>query len=226
MPDVSGSSSALSTACLARRAASGGRLATNRATSITWSSQSRERTLWLTSPSFTAISVSIRRPVRTISIVRWRPIVRVSRWVAPPPGISPSASSGDPNWVPSVAITMSHVRASSQPPPSAMPDTAAMVGVSGPRRRRHRSAGSWRSASATSPPMANTSLVPAMTTQRTSGLASKPSKTSTTSRSMGAVSVLRLGAWSIRISPTAPSRSVVTARSVTSSRSRRSWRDR
>ena len=107
MPEVSGSSSALSTACLASRAASGARLATNRATSITWSSQSRERTLWLTRPIFTAVSVSIRRPVSTISMVRWRPIVRVSRCVAPPPGISPSAISGWPNSVPSVAMTMS-----------------------------------------------------------------------------------------------------------------------
>ncbi len=106
---------------------------------------------------------------------------------------------------------MSQLSASSQPPPSAWPDTAAMVGVSGSRRRRHRSAGSWRSASATSPPMANTSRVPAITTQCTSGLASKPSSASTTSPSMGAVRVLRLAAWSMRISPTAPSRSVVTA---------------
>ena len=42
--------------------------------------------------------------------------------------MTPSAISGCPNFAVSEAIMISHIMASSQPPPSAKPDTAAIVG--------------------------------------------------------------------------------------------------
>jgi hypothetical protein len=41
----------------------------------------------------------------------------------------PSLISGCPNFAVSAAITMSHCMTSSQPPPSAKPDTAAITGL-------------------------------------------------------------------------------------------------
>ena len=43
---------------------------------------------------------------------------------------SPRLTSGSPNWARSSAMTRSLARASSEPPPSAVPLTAAMVGLS------------------------------------------------------------------------------------------------
>ena len=57
------------------------------------------------------------------------PIARVSRCEPPMPGSTPSLISGWPNFAVSAAISRSHIIASSQPPPSAYPATAAMVGV-------------------------------------------------------------------------------------------------
>ncbi|CNJ08950.1 Uncharacterised protein [Mycobacterium tuberculosis] len=45
------------------------------------------------------------------------------------PGSTPSLISGWPNFAVSAAINTSHIIASSQPPPSACPATAAIVGV-------------------------------------------------------------------------------------------------
>ena len=47
------------------------------------------------------------------------PTARVSRWVPPMPGMVPSVISGWPNFAVSAAMMMSHIIASSQPPPSA-----------------------------------------------------------------------------------------------------------
>lgn len=58
-----------------------------------------------------------------------RPTRRVSRWVPPMPGITPSLISGWPNTADSPATTRSHIIASSQPPPRAGPLTAAIFGV-------------------------------------------------------------------------------------------------
>src|SRR5574337_1590484 len=60
-----------------------------------------------------------RIAVSTMSIALALPIARGRRWVPPPPGIRPSVISGWPNRAESAAITMSHIIASSQPPPSA-----------------------------------------------------------------------------------------------------------
>ena len=69
------------------------------------------------------------RPVRIRSIAFALPIARVSRCEPPIPGSTPSLISGWPNLAVSAAIKRSHIIASSQPPPSAYPETAAMVGV-------------------------------------------------------------------------------------------------
>ena len=69
------------------------------------------------------------RPVRIMSIAFALPTARGSRCVPPAPGMTPSLISGWPNFAVSAAITMSHSIASSQPPPSAKPATAAMIGL-------------------------------------------------------------------------------------------------
>ena len=47
----------------------------------------------------------------------------------PAPGMTPSLISGWPNLAVSAAMMMSHIMASSQPPPSAKPATAATIGL-------------------------------------------------------------------------------------------------
>ena len=72
---------------------------------------------------------SMRRPVSTSSIARCLPITRASRCVPPPPGMIPSVISGWPNSAVSEATIRSQSSASSQPPPRAKPETAAISGV-------------------------------------------------------------------------------------------------
>ena len=87
----------------------------------------------------------------------------------------PSVISGWPNSAVSDATIMSHSSASSQPPPSAKPDTAAISGVRQSATRCQNgivdaSSTSWKVRSAIalmSAPAANTSSVPAITMQRT-----------------------------------------------------------
>ena len=69
------------------------------------------------------------RPVKHMSMVFALPMERARRCVPPAPGRMPSVISGWPNFAVSAAITMSHIKAISQPPPSAKPATAAMVGL-------------------------------------------------------------------------------------------------
>jgi enoyl-CoA hydratase len=66
-----------------------------------------------------ASTASIMRPVSTISMALALPIARVRRWVPPAPGMVPRLISGWPNLALSAAMMMSHIIASSQPPPSA-----------------------------------------------------------------------------------------------------------
>ena len=72
-----------------------------------------------TRPARSASAASIMRPVRHISIAFDLPTKRVSRWLPPMPGITPSLISGWPNLAVSAARMKSHIMASSQPPPSA-----------------------------------------------------------------------------------------------------------
>ena len=82
-----------------------------------------------TSPERSASAASIMRPVRHISIAFALPTARVSRCVPPAPGMTPSLISGWPNLALSAARMKSHIIASSQPPPSAKPATAAIIGL-------------------------------------------------------------------------------------------------
>ena len=52
-------------------------------------------------------------------MARALPMARMRRWVPPPPGINPSATSGWPKIAPSPATMMSQTIASSHPPPRA-----------------------------------------------------------------------------------------------------------
>ena len=79
---------------------------------------------------------SDRRIVTSVAIVL--PTARVSRWVPPEPGMMPRLISGWPNFAVSAARIMSHIIASSQPPPSAKPATAAITGVFTRRMVSHR----------------------------------------------------------------------------------------
>ena len=82
-----------------------------------------------TRPERSASAASIMRPVRIMSIALALPTARVSRCVPPMPGMTPSLISGWPNFALSAAMMMSHCIASSQPPPSAKPATAATIGL-------------------------------------------------------------------------------------------------
>src|SRR5581483_3437636 len=61
---------------------------------------------------------------------------RASRWVPPKPGMIPRLISGWPNFALSAAMTKSHARASSVPPPRAKPFTAAMTGIGSVSKER------------------------------------------------------------------------------------------
>ncbi len=69
------------------------------------------------------------RPVNTMSIAFALPMARGSRCVPPAPGMMPSLISGWPKRALSAAMMKSHIIASSQPPPSAKPATAAITGL-------------------------------------------------------------------------------------------------
>ena len=70
-------------------------------------------------PQRSASAASIIRPVRIMSIAFALPTSFVSRCEPPMPGMTPSLISGWPNMAVSAAKIMSHIIASSQPPPSA-----------------------------------------------------------------------------------------------------------
>src|SRR5436190_186160 len=80
----------------------------------------------------------MRRPVRMSSFARYFPTARVRRCVPPAPGMIPRLISGWPNCAVSEATMMSQIIASSQPPPRAYPETAAMIGVLILRIASHR----------------------------------------------------------------------------------------
>ena len=63
------------------------------------------------------------------SRVRAGPTSHVSVCVDPPPGKIPTLTSGSPNVAPAPATIRSQASASSNPPPSAIPSTAAIVGT-------------------------------------------------------------------------------------------------
>ena len=69
------------------------------------------------------------RPVSAMSMALALPTARGRRCVPPAPGMMPSLISGWPNFALSAAMMKSHIIASSQPPPSAKPLTAAITGL-------------------------------------------------------------------------------------------------
>jgi len=80
-----------------------------------------------TRPYVNASAAESRSPVNTISIALDLPTARISRCVPPHPGMVPMVTSGCPNWAVSPATMISHIIASSHPPPNANPFTAAIV---------------------------------------------------------------------------------------------------
>jgi len=81
-----------------------------------------------TSPIDRASDASTILPLNTRSLALDAPTRRASRCVPPPPGMMPRRISGWPNRLDVPAIRRSQASASSQPPPSATPATAAIVG--------------------------------------------------------------------------------------------------
>ena len=61
----------------------------------------------------------------------------------PPPGMIPRVISGCPNSAVSEATIMSQASASSQPPPRAQPETAAIIGVFTAPSRFQKAAAGW-----------------------------------------------------------------------------------
>ena len=109
------------------------------------------------------------------NIARCRPTSRASFCVPPPPGRIPTFTSGKPSFAPSPATMMSAHKASSRPPPSANPSTAAITGLGQSMIARQyfctfRDMTSTGPASAISPmsaPAANATSDPVTITQRT-----------------------------------------------------------
>src|SRR6266568_4615092 len=99
------------------------------AAAITSSISLSAGTMRLTRPLRSASAASIMRPVRQRSIALDLPIARVRRCEPPQAGMTPSVISGWPNFAVSAAMMKSHIIASSQPPPSAKPATAAITGL-------------------------------------------------------------------------------------------------
>ena len=112
------------------------------------------------------------------------PTAWVSRCVPPMPGMMPSLISGWPNFALSAAMMRSHCMASSQPPPSAKPATAAITGLRAcgdamPRRAqksaKYTSVKLLSAISLMSAPAANAFSEPVMTMQPILSSASKAS---------------------------------------------------
>ena len=131
-------------------------------------------TTFATSPEASASAAPIIRPVRHISIAFALPIARVNRCDPPMPGVTASLISGWPNFAPSPAIMKSAIIASSHPPPSAKPFTAAIHGLrvavirSYPAKKfaPYISANDWLCISLISAPAANAFSLPVKTAHR------------------------------------------------------------
>lgn len=87
------------------------------------------------------------RPVRIRSVAMALPASWISRCVPPCPAMRPTPVSGSENRASSAATIMSQVSASSKPPPTAWPRTAATIGL---RARAMRSNSVSQSASTAS----------------------------------------------------------------------------
>src|SRR3990167_2786724 len=119
-------SNAALTISLLATAAIGGIAAMVSAVLSASASRSASGTTRVTRPERSASAASIMRPVRHMSIALALPTARVRRCDPPMPGATPSLISGWPNLALSEAMMKSAIIASSQPPPSAKPLTAAI----------------------------------------------------------------------------------------------------
>src|SRR5215472_13904080 len=146
------------------------------------------------------------------------PAVRGQRWVPPAPGMMPRLISGCPKRAVSPATIRSHISASSQPPPSAYPLTAAIRGFVNAAMRAQRpvwsrwscSTGPRSDMSPMSAPAANTRGPPVRTTARTSWSASKRSSAALSSSISAGLSAFRTRGRLSVTTPTAPWRSTST----------------
>ncbi|OLT24495.1 hypothetical protein BJF82_06845 [Kytococcus sp. CUA-901] len=82
-----------------------------------------------TMPSSAASGAGYFAAVKIARAARLHPMRRVRSCVPPPPGMTPTDTSGSPSSAPSPATMRSHESAISSPPPRAKPSTAAMVGI-------------------------------------------------------------------------------------------------
>ena len=137
-----------------------------------------------TNPDCSASAAPIIRPVSDISIALALPMARVRRCDPPMPGVTASLISGCPNFAPSPAMMKSAIIASSHPPPSAKPLTAAIQGLrvavtrSQPAKKLppYMSAKPCACISLMSAPAANAFSLPVRTRQRWPGSASYAAK--------------------------------------------------
>ena len=83
------------------------------------------------------VAASMSSPVSATSRAR-ESGSRVPSRVPPPPAIRPRLTSGSPNRAVSAATTRSQANASSKPPPTAAPFTAAITGLAGNVRKFER----------------------------------------------------------------------------------------
>ena len=114
---------------LASATASGPLAAILPASSRTLVISSAAGTTWSARPMRSASAAEMRSPVKHSSLALATPTRRARRWVPPKPGMTPSATSGWPNFALSAATMKSQASASSQPPPRAKPLTAAIHGL-------------------------------------------------------------------------------------------------
>ena len=149
----------------------------------TWtaaSSSSAGGTTRLTTPWASASSARSTRPASTTSAASERPTVRGSSWVPPAPGSRPRPVSGRPKRAVWEATMMSHIRASSKPPPRQWPLTAATTGLGNSRTQRHDSTNASASAGggmpSTSAPAAKARSPPASTTAPIASSAARASR--------------------------------------------------
>ena len=144
-PSASGRSRPSRMADLAARTPTGELAAIRPASSSALARSSPASTSRSSRPSSRASSAVSRRAVKIRSAARDQPSRRASSCVPPPAGMTPTLTSGRPTTAVLSATIRSQARASSSPPPSAKPCTAAMAGTgrSSTARYAARVTGRW-----------------------------------------------------------------------------------
>ena len=170
-------------------------------------------------PDRCRLPASTARPVRIMSSARLVPISRGSRTVPPSISGTPQRRQKTPNTAVSSATRRSHHSASSRPPATAYPDTAAMTGLDS--RSRLTPIGPSPSGAARLPrsvPMAvrsapaqKTPPVPCSTATAASGSASKARKAPASAAAAGPSTALRRSGRCRQTVVTGPDRSTRTA---------------